>query len=103
MAVFQKVGQANLTNMFRIVSFVLSVLGSNAFVERIFSLMINKWSDSRNRCSTELIKNELLVSVNSDLSCKDYSLAVQKDKRLLESVRSSKKYPWKKKWMVSQI
>ncbi|CDQ75440.1 unnamed protein product [Oncorhynchus mykiss] len=59
--------------MFRIVSFVLSVLGSNSFVERIFSLMTIKWSDSRNRCSTELIKNELQISVNCDLSCNDFS------------------------------
>lgn len=95
--VFQNVRQANLTNMLRIVSFVLSVPGSNAFVERIFSLMTNKWSDSRNRCSTELIKNELLVTVNCDLTCKDFYLAVQKDKGLLEAVRSSRKYPWRKK------
>ncbi|KAK0135426.1 hypothetical protein N1851_028718 [Merluccius polli] len=94
-AIFQKVGKDKMTNMFRIVSFVLSVPGSNAFVERIFSLMANKWSDSRNRCSTELIKNELLVAVNCDLSCKEFYLAVQKDKKMLESVRSSKKYPWK--------
>ncbi|XP_078257165.1 uncharacterized protein LOC144594484 [Rhinoraja longicauda] len=94
--VFQNIGKANLINMFRIVSFVLSVPGSNAFAERIFSLMTIKWSDSRNRCSTELIKNELQISVNCDLSCEDFSLAVQKDKGLLESVKSSKKYPWKK-------
>lgn len=62
--VFQILGKANLINMFRIVSFVLSVPGSNAFVERIFSLMNIKWSDSRNRCSTELIKNELQITVN---------------------------------------
>ena len=80
-AVFQNIGKANLINMFRIVSFVLSVPGSNAFVERIFSLMTIKWSDSRNRCSTELIKNELQISVNNcDLSCKDFSLAVQKER-----------------------
>ena len=42
-AIFQNVGKDNMTNMFKIVSFVLSVPGSNAFVERIFSLMANKW------------------------------------------------------------
>lgn len=94
--VFQILGKANLINMFKIVSFVLSVPGSNAFVERIFSLMNIKWSDSRNRCSTELIKNELQITVNCDLSYKDFSLAAQKDKRLLESVKGSQKYPWKK-------
>ena len=76
--------------MFRIVSFVLSVPGSNAFVETILSLMTTKQSDSRN--SAELIKNELQISVNCDLSCKDFSPAAKKDKRLLESVKSSQKY-----------
>ena len=55
-----------MINMFRIVSFVLSVPGSNAFVETILSLMTTKQSDSRN--SAELIKNELQISVNCDLS-----------------------------------
>lgn len=36
MASFQKIRNANLANMFQIVSFVLSVSGSYAFVERIF-------------------------------------------------------------------
>jgi len=35
-AVFQSIGNAKLIHMFRIVSFVLSVPGSNAFVESIF-------------------------------------------------------------------
>jgi len=60
-------GKTNLFNMFKIVLFVLSVPGSNAFVEKIFSLMNIKWSGSRNRCSTELIKNELPISMNCDL------------------------------------
>lgn len=51
-SVFQKVRKVNLINMFRIISFVLSVPGSNAFVERIFSLMAIKWSDSRNRAQS---------------------------------------------------
>ncbi|KAF3842766.1 hypothetical protein F7725_001615 [Dissostichus mawsoni] len=75
-----KVGKANLTNLFQRVSFVLSVPGSNAFVERIFSLMANKWSDARNRCSTDLIKTELQISVNMNMPCKDFFLAAQKDK-----------------------
>lgn len=91
MSIFQKVGKANMTNMFKIVSYVLSVPGSNAFVERIFSLMTNKWSDSRNRCSTELIKNELLVTVNYVLPCKEFYLAVQKNKKMLEISRGAAK------------
>ena len=36
----------NMINLYRIVSFVLSVPGSNAFVERIFSPMTIKWLNS---------------------------------------------------------
>ena len=96
-SVFHKVGKDNLTNLFQIVSFVLSVPGSNAFVERIFSHMANKWSDARNRCSTELIKSELQISVNMDMSCQDFFRVAQKDKEMLDAVKSSKKYPWRNK------
>lgn len=77
--VFQIDGKANLINMLRIISFVPNVPGSCAFIERIFSLMTNKWSDSRNRCST----------VNCDLSCKDFFSGCTKDKKQLESVKNS--------------
>lgn len=74
MTVFQKkkkkLGEEN-----QIVSFVLNVPGSNAFVERIFLLMAIKLSDSRNRCSTERTKNEQ-ISVNCGLSCMDFSPAM---------------------------
>lgn len=94
--VFQTVGKEKLSNMFLIVSYVLSIPGSNAFVERIFSLMNHKWSDCRNRCSVELMKSELQVTVNCTLSCKEFFLQVQSDKKLLNSVKTSQKYPWKK-------
>lgn len=79
-AVFQNPGKDNLINMFRIVSFVLSVPDSNAFVEKIFCLMTIKWSDSRNRCSTELKKKEIQISGNCDLSHNDFSLAMQESR-----------------------
>ncbi|GAA6079644.1 uncharacterized protein LOC113746684 [Tachysurus ichikawai] len=31
--------------------------------------MANKWSDSRNRCSVELIRSELLITFNFEQSC----------------------------------
>ncbi|CAM4597183.1 unnamed protein product [Leuciscus chuanchicus] len=39
------------------------------YVERIFSSMSNKWSDSRNMCSKELIRSELLITLNFVKSC----------------------------------
>uniref|UniRef100_H3AAR8 HAT C-terminal dimerisation domain-containing protein n=1 Tax=Latimeria chalumnae TaxID=7897 RepID=H3AAR8_LATCH len=94
MDVFQKCGKENLKNLFQIVSFVLSVPGSNAFVERIF-LMGNKWSDEWNRCSVDLIKSELQICINFQLSCKDFFISIQQDQELLSAAKSSKKYPWR--------
>jgi len=52
---FNTVNKTKLTNVFQIVSFVLSIPSSNALVESVFSVMNSKWSDTRNRASVELI------------------------------------------------
>lgn len=49
--------EGDLPNILSVVSFVLSIPSSTSYVERVFSLMKNKWSDVRNRCSVELIKS----------------------------------------------
>uniref|UniRef100_A0A1A8F484 HAT C-terminal dimerisation domain-containing protein n=1 Tax=Nothobranchius korthausae TaxID=1143690 RepID=A0A1A8F484_9TELE len=87
---------ADLPNIQPVVSFVLSIPSSTGFAERIFSLMKNKWTDVRNKCSTELIRCELIVTLNYDMSCSEFYSAVLKDKQLLNAARSQKKYKWRK-------
>jgi len=58
--------------MFKIASAVLSIPGSNAFSERVFSLMNAKWRDDRNRAGLDLIKSELQVYVNFKMSCSEF-------------------------------
>lgn len=60
-AIFQA---ADLPNMLCIISHILSIPVSTGYVERIFSRMASKWSDCRNRCSVELMRSELLVTLN---------------------------------------
>ena len=48
-------------NLFQLTSFVLSLPASNAFPERIFSLMASKWRTDRNRMSVSLVSAELQV------------------------------------------
>ncbi|GFX91454.1 hypothetical protein TNCV_3545371 [Trichonephila clavipes] len=43
-------------NLLKIVQFVCSVPVSNAFVERIFSVMGNVWTDERNRLAVNTVK-----------------------------------------------
>ena len=86
--VFNSLDKTKLTNIFRTVSFVLSIPASNAVVERIFSVMTAKWSDTRNRASVELIKNELFVYFNCSLSCSEFYSYCLGDKKLLQIAKS---------------
>ena len=93
-AVFQG---AELPNLLSIMSHILSIPASTGYVERIFSRMAYKWSDSRNRCSVELMKSELLISLNFEQSCSEFHSSALKDKELLSAARSNQKYKWKNK------
>jgi len=62
--VFNSVDKTKLTNIFQIILFVLGIPASNAVVGRVFSVMNSKWSDTRNRASVKLIRNELFVYFN---------------------------------------
>ena len=48
-------------NIFKIVSYVLSIPGTSAYGERVFSVMSSKWRDERNRCSVDLIKRAFYI------------------------------------------
>ena len=69
--------------MKKILGFVLSIPASNAHTDRIFSLMNNKGSDDRNRCSVDLMKAELKISVNIDYTCKEFVEYLIQNFRLL--------------------
>jgi hypothetical protein len=71
-----------LPNLIKIVSFVMSVPVSNAYVERMFSLMTCYWRKERNQCSEDLVRTEIQVKMNYGLSCKDfYSYVFQNEGR----------------------
>ena len=83
--------------MLSIISHLLSIPASTGYVERIFSMMTNKWSDNRNRCSVELMRSELLITLNFEQSCSEFYRKALEDKELLSAARSNKMYTWKKK------
>ena len=82
----------NYPNILSLVEFALALPVSNAYVERIFSLMKNLWTDERNRLSTEMVKAELSVKLNYSLSCKDFYHFIKQEKKLLKIAKSSDKY-----------
>ena len=92
--VFNTVDETKLTNVFRIVSFVLSIPSSNALVERVFSVM-NSNGVTIETASVELIRNELFIYFNCSWncsSCSEFYVYCLGDKKLLKSAKSSMKY-----------
>lgn len=75
---FKQFPKNDTKNIFKLGSFILSVPTSNCFPERVFSQMNLKWSDARNRCSVNLIKAELLIQFNLELSCAEFFNYIKK-------------------------
>lgn len=93
---FQHFKEISLPNIFSIVSFFLSIPASSAFSERIFSVSTAKWRDERNRCSTELICAELLITINFKQNCQEFYHLIKNDTELTKSLKSMQKYTFKK-------
>ena len=84
----------NLAELLKMINVVLSIPVSNAFVERLFSIMNNLWTDERNQMSTNLVKAELSCRINYDMSCEEFRQYLAKDEqlKLMNCIMSSEKY-----------
>ena len=78
--------------LYKLVSIVFSIPVSNAFVERVFSLVSAQWTKERNRLSERTVKCLLQVRVNVDLSCREMHEVLSNDKDLLEQIMCGAKY-----------
>ena len=74
---------------------MLSISGTSAYCERIFSVMSSKWRSEKNRCSIQLMKSELLIYFNLKDTCREFSEKIKHDPQLLKSAKSKKKYNFK--------
>jgi hypothetical protein len=64
-----------------IVEFILSLPGSSAPVDRIFSVMNNMWSKEKSRLSVETMRATLVVRQNCVMECeKFYDKGVERPK-----------------------
>ncbi|GFX22434.1 dimer_Tnp_hAT domain-containing protein [Trichonephila clavipes] len=79
-------------NLLKIVQLVCSVPVSNAFVERIFSVMGNVWTDERNRLAENKVKVNCAFFFNISSSCTEFKDAISTNKPLLKAVSSNANY-----------
>jgi hypothetical protein len=76
---------------------ILSILISNSYVGRIFSILGNTWTDRRSRMRVELVKSEPCTKFNFDMTCADFLDFLNKPEQveMLKSVTKNKKQTWK--------
>ncbi|XP_039356465.1 uncharacterized protein LOC120382989 isoform X2 [Mauremys reevesii] len=81
-------------NLLKIVQHVLAIPPSNAFVERIFSVMKNLWTNERNELQVDLVKAELFVHFNYKMTCAEFAgfLKTEAAKELVVAARKEQKY-----------
>lgn len=81
----------------KIVSSILAIPVSNAFVEGLFSIMGNIWTNERNRLRLELIKGEICTKINFNMCCSDFlKFLNHKDQiNLLKCAMGKNKYSFK--------
>lgn len=88
-----KANGISVPNLGKLLCFVMSIPGSNAHTERVFSSLKNhKWTASRNKISVELIKSQLQVVVNFNYSCKELFNFLKCNSDFVNACKSSSKY-----------
>jgi len=84
------------STLLKLVEFAFALPGSNAAVERIFSLMNNYWTKSRNSLGIDTVEATLVIKTNlENKPCKEFYDEISKNKNLLIQVHKTSKYSWK--------
>lgn len=80
-------------NILNIVEFVLAIPGTNAAVERLFSVMSSVWTDEKNRFHVDSIKSIIIVKTHfKDISCTEFHDLLIQNPKILNHIQSSEKY-----------
>ena len=85
-------GNDSFPLLYKLVSIVFSLPVSNAFVERVFSLVSAQWTDERNKRHEMTVKSLLQVKVNLDCSCREMDGVISRNKQLMDKIVSGEKY-----------
>lgn len=75
-----------------IVQYILSLPGTNAAVERIFSQMNKIWTSEKTQLKVSTLKALLVTKVNFTQSCIDFYTFLKSSPQLLKQISSTEKY-----------
>lgn len=75
-----------------LVQYAMSIPGSSAEVERLFSKINDIWVPTKDNMKIETLEAYLNVQYNCNMSCSEYFKMIRNDKRLLAQVNSNEKY-----------
>jgi hypothetical protein len=89
---WKKIFTANLPCLYNLVSKILSIPVSNAFIERVFSLCSSQWSDERNLLHVDTVKSLVQVKTNYDFTCSQMYQMLISSPNLLKLIMSGGKY-----------
>ena len=88
-------GNDSFPLLYTLVSIVFSLPVSNAFGERVFSLVSAQWTDERNRFYEKTVKSLLHIKVNLDYNCHQMYSVISKNEKLMKQIVSGAKYATK--------
>lgn len=75
-----------------ILSYIFTASSTSCFVERIFSIVNNKWDAERNRLSCEVLAAEVKTCVNFDMTPVEFAKFIKGKSELLNQILNSDKY-----------
>ena len=79
-------------NALKIVEYALSLPGTNAATERVFSTVNKVWTSEKSQLSVETLKAILCVKYNLTNSCEKFHDLLNNDSNLLKKIHSNEKY-----------
>ena len=83
---------SEVPNLEMIVSSDFAIPIGNDFVELVFSVMNNLWTDERNRLNINTVRTEICTKINYSITCNEFKIFVSDQKGMLNAVKTNKKY-----------
>jgi hypothetical protein len=80
------------TLVFKLAEFLFCLPGINTATESTFSFMSRSWSSDKSQLGMFTLKAVLVIMVNYDETCAEFSEMILTEKHLLKEIHNSEKY-----------